>query len=160
MGSVRTHFWVALVIIVVNILILSSCNGVNFTEIERNFGEAVSGFGGKSIIYKPFAGGECPREIIVLFGRDGTPPDELSLCEHVQVWYSERPFGGDAAVFYAVNATDTPSIAKMCERRARTLKYSAGIKSEIFTHGHFVVFVSCSGEYERIKEAIVREFCG
>ncbi len=160
MRLMHTRYLVMLAVFIVTVFMISSCHGVNFAETEHRFSEAVSGFGGKSVIFKPLAGGECPREVIMLFGRDGTPPDELSLVGHAQVWYSERPAGGDAAVFYAVNATDTPSVVKMCERRARTLKYSAGIEAEIFTHGHFVVFINCQGEYAGIRERLVEEFGG
>ena len=160
MRLISVRYSILLLVLLITMFMVSSCNRASFGEIESDFSNAVSGFGGKSIIFKPLVGGECPREVIVLFGRDGVPPDELSLIKHAQIWYSERPSGGDAAVFYAVNATDTPSIAKMCERRARTLKYSAGIEAEIFTRGHFVVFINCQGEYAGIREAIVREFEG
>ncbi len=160
MRLIGLRFVLVSVVLVLLLPAFSACGRVSFAEIERSFAGAVSGFGGKSVIFKPQSGGEPPRELVVLFGRDGTPPDELSLVEHIQIWYSERPAGGDAAVFYAVNATDTPSVVKMCERRARTLKYSAGIESEIFVRGHFVVFVNCQGDYAGIREALVREFGG
>ena len=159
MRLMGVRFLIAIAVFII-IPAVCACGSAGFAEIESNFGKAVSGFGGKSLIYKPVSGGECPRELIVLFGRDGISPDELSLCEHIQVWYSERPSGGDAAVFYVTNATDAPSVVKMCERRARTLKYSAGIESEIVTRGHFVVFLNCRGEYAGIGEAITEKFAG
>lgn len=140
------------------VTLLSSCGGSDYAYIDRVFSEIVESYGGKTIVYEPFSGGEAPSELTVLYGRDGATPDEFSLIEYMQVWYSERPMGGDAAVFYAVNATDTPSIVKMCERRARTLKYSAGIESEVFVSGHYVVFVNCSGELEDIGVKLRESF--
>ena len=140
------------------VLVLTSCEGDGFAKADDKFSGAVSGYGGKSIIYKSSSGMDAPRELTVLFGRDGNAPDELSLIDYALVWLSERSLGGDATVFHAINATDTSSIVKMCERRARTLRYSAGIKAEIYVSGHFVVFVNCSGEYAGIKEDLVREF--
>lgn len=140
------------------VVIFSSCGGVRFADIDAEFSDAVAGLGGKSVTFEPFSGADVPRELTVLYGRGGQPPDEFSLVEYMQVWYSERYMGGDAAVFYAVNATDTPSIVKMCERRARTLKYSAGIESEIFVSGHLVVFVNCQGEYAGIGERLFEAF--
>ena len=158
MSGIEKKIIVFIVIMSAATLLFSSCGRVKHADIDKSFRSAVSGFGGKVVIYEPFSNSEPSREIITLFGRDGKAPDEFSLIEYMEVWYSECPSGGDAAVFYAVNATDTASIVKMCERRARTLKHSAGIKSEIFVSGHFVVFVHCSGEYEGIKDGLVREF--
>lgn len=148
-------FFLILTIIVVSV---TSCSQMKFSEIDSRFSDAVSGLGGKSVTFEPFSGASVPRELTTLFGRDGKAPDEFSLIEYMQVWYSERYAGGDAAVFYAVNATDTPSIVKMCERRARTLKYSAGIESEIFVNGHLVVFINCRGEYEGIGDKLIEAF--
>ncbi len=140
------------------VVIFSSCGEVRFADIDAEFSGAVEGFGGKLVTFEPFSGASVPRELTALYGRGGKEPDEFSLVEYMQVWYSERYAGGDAAVFYAVNATDTPSIVKMCERRARTLKYSAGIESEIFVSGHLVVFVNCQGEYAEIGERLFEAF--
>ena len=139
-------------------LALVSCGGDGFSEADGKFSGAVSGYGGKTIIYRPSSGEEVPRELVVLFGRSGEAPDELSLTDYALVWVSERSLGGDATVFHAINATDTSSIVKMCERRARTLRYSVGIKAEIYVSGHFVVFVNCEGEYAGIKDELKRVF--
>ncbi len=158
MGFALRKYIAFFAFLTVIVVFCSSCGGVRFADIDRRFADAVSGHGGRTVTFEPFSGGEPSREIISLYGRGGEAPDEFSLIEYMQIWFSERPEGGDAAVFYALNATDTPSIVKMCERRARTLKYSAGIESEIFVNGHFVVFVNCHGEYAGIGERLAREF--
>ena len=150
----RTCLFVGLAIV----LVLTSCEGDGFAKANEKFSGAVSGYGGKSVIYKSSSGMDALRELTVLFGRDGNTPDELSLIDYALVWLSERSLGGDATVFHAINATDTSSIVKMCERRARTLRYSAGIKAEIYVSGHFVVFVNCEGEYAGIRDELRRVF--
>ena len=158
MGFALRKYIAFFVLLTVITAFCSSCGGAKLADIDRRFMGAVSGFGGRVVTFEPFSGGEPPREIISLYGRGGEVPDEFALIEYMQIWFSERPEGGDAAVFYALNATDAPSIVKMCERRARALKFSAGIESEIFVNGHFVVFVSCHGEYEGIGDELVEAF--
>lgn len=131
--------------LVLSVLILSSCSGrPTVSEITDVFDRYAGENGGNVItIDRTMADSDrIPDAFVSLYGCSDSAPDELSLIEYGVIWYSNRPDGGDAAVFKAVNASDAESLKKMCERRALTLKRSAQTDSEIFIVEHFVCFIA------------------
>lgn len=114
-----------------------------------------SDIGGNVIIYHKGTNCKDENAIISLYGR-GSLPDELSLVDYAAIWYSDRMVCGDLAVFYAVNATDTPSIEKMCNRRANTLKAVAGTGMTVISHGHYVLaYTTGIPEIEQAAKSLI-----
>ena len=133
-------------------LLLPSCENAPPPQIDKIFAAVAQSCGGKVAAYD--GSSDIPIILTALYGRAGSPPDEISLVKYARLWYSERFDGGDAALFYVTNATDAQSLAKMCERRARTLKYAAGLDSEIIISGHYVVFLNCPGALSEAADEI------
>ena len=144
-------------IVLLCLLFLSSCKE-SFSDIDSVFDSVVLKHGGKIAVISDSS--EPPGVFAALYGRGGEFPDELSLIEYGEIWYSERFEGGDAAVFFVRNATDADSLAKMCNRRAKTLKYSVGVDCEIAVKGHYVIFINCGGELADIGENIEKLISG
>lgn len=126
------------------LLIFISCFTLYSCEDNRSndkvismFDEITSSMGGKVVVYNQKSA-EVPKALISLYGRDNNVPDELALVDFAAVWYSNRMDAGDLAFFYVPNISDIDSVKKMCQRRANTIKYAAGIDMEIHTDGHFV----------------------
>lgn len=119
-----------------------ACNTSQENKYDSIINDLFEAYGGKKVTYNPMENSEIPEIIIKLYSRGKEIPDEFEMIESAYIWYSEGFGGGDAAVFKVINATDTDSVAKMCARRANTLKYSAGIKTEVITDGHYVIFLN------------------
>jgi hypothetical protein len=120
---------------------LCSCQGEPSLDASISELDALaSEHGGKILLYRPSSGGDIPKPIISLYGKADTPPDELALLDFAVVWYTDRFSTHDAAIFKLKNATDAPSLIKMCMRRANTLYLTAGVQATVSHDGHFVRF--------------------
>ena len=115
-----------------------SCEATNIFDKALNQMESVcAALGGDISVYT----NEDPAissTITSLYGMADIPPDELSLVDFGIVWYNRSLSGGDGAIFYVTNLADTASVEKMCRRRQKTAKRTAGIDMTVFTSGHYV----------------------
>ena len=135
---------------------LTSCsNSPSFSPICDSLDSLTSSLGGKVVIYRPADSHNIPDSIISLYGRGGTAPDELSLIDFAAIRYSDRLTCADAAVFHAINATDIPSITKMCNRRAQTVKHSLGVDMVIESRSHYVcIYTAGVDEIESVMKSV------
>lgn len=125
------------------IFMLSSCSdNTDFSEATEMLDSFATDRGGKVVIYMPQNDNKVPEIIISLYGSSGIAPDELELTDFAGIWYSQQREIGDYAIFHAINATDTDSIIKMCQRRATTLKLVSGTDMEIYSSGHYVIAIA------------------
>lgn len=143
--------------LIFSVTALSSCyTDSSFSSVCDSLDSITSALGGKVVIYRPADSHNVPDSIISLYGRGGTAPDELSLIDFAAVWYSDRLTCADAAVFHAINATDIPSITKMCNRRAQTVKHSLGVDMVIESRGHYVcIYTAGVDEIESVMESVL-----
>ena len=131
----------SLFIILLLLLSLCSCNsGQSLDSALAELEALANERGGKISVYRPSDGGSVPDPIISLYGKAGTPPDELALLDYAVIWYSDRLSPSDAAIFRLKNATDSPSLIKMCKRRANTLFLTLGVTATVSEDGHYVRF--------------------
>ncbi|MBE6605448.1 MAG: hypothetical protein E7635_00200 [Ruminococcaceae bacterium] len=143
-------------LILLSLLFLFSCSENSAHDyICTEFDEMRNTLGGNVIIYTPQST-DSSDALISLYGKDGALPDELDMVDYAVVWYSDRLECADAAIFHLINATDGASVAKMCMRRASTLKTAAGIDMEIYSNGHFVcAYTKTSEELEYAVKSII-----
>ncbi len=120
------------------LLSLQGCvNDDGLDRITESFDSLTQSLGGKVIVFRP-KDADVPKAVISLYGKAQKAPDELSLVDYAVIWYSDRLTALDAAVFRVTNATDTPSVIKMCRRRAETLRCTTGASVTVSAFGHFV----------------------
>lgn len=125
-------------ILLLSVVIFCSCDASDRFEKALTQIEAVcSKLGGDISVYTS-EDTTVSDTITSLYGTAGTPPDELALIDFGVVWYNKSLTGGDGAIFYVTNLADTASVEKMCRRRQKTVKRTAGIDMTVFTGGHYV----------------------
>ena len=128
-------------IILFLLLSLCSCRSAQSLDASISELEALARErGGKILVYRPSSGGDLPDPIISLYGKAGAVPDELALVDYAVIWYNDHFSPCDAAIFRLKNATDAPSLIKMCRRRANTLFLTLGVTSTVSEDGHYVRF--------------------
>lgn len=134
------RFLSALILCAVLLSLLSCQSEPSIDKSLSELEELAQTHGGKILVYRPSGGGDIPDAIISLYGKAGAAPDELYLLDFAAVWYSDRFSPYDAAIFRLKNATDAPSLIKMCKRRANTLFLTTGARATVSHDGHFVRF--------------------